>query len=160
MVCSDKCNFKNKKIVVIKTNKIRSLLSEISSGFLNLSQRILLLSQELMAKHLWQICFQIFRIINLPVASIGTLGIKYKNKIIKTNLTSPDTITLHKYLSYLKKRKIDNVIIEASSHKDRSKEYHINSEAAIFTNFSQDHLDYHKTMKSYLNTKLVLLKKF
>ena len=87
------------------------------------------------------------------------MGIKYKNKIIKTNLTSPDTITLHKYLSYLKKRKIDNVIIEASSHGiDQKRMHHINFRAAIFTNFSQDHLDYHKTMKSYLNTKLVLFK--
>ena len=53
---------------------------------------------------------------NIPVASIGTLGIKSKNTKTKTNLTSPDIITLHKNLEKLKKQKIDNVIIEASSH--------------------------------------------
>ena len=37
--------------------------------------------------------------------------------------------------------------------------HHINFKAAIFTNFSQDHLDYHKTMKAYLNAKLILFKK-
>ena len=37
--------------------------------------------------------------------------------------------------------------------------HHINFKAAIFTNFSQDHLDYHKTMKSYLNSKLILFNK-
>ena len=36
--------------------------------------------------------------------------------------------------------------------------HHINFKAAIFTNFSQDHLDYHKTMKSYLNAKLILFR--
>ena len=50
--------------------------------------------------------FQILRLNNIPVASIGTLGIKYNNKVIKTDLTSPDTITLHKNLSYLKKKKL------------------------------------------------------
>ena len=34
----------------------------------------------------------------------------------------------------------------------------IKFKGAIFTNFSQDHLDYHKTMKSYLNAKLILFK--
>ena len=104
--------------------------------------------------------FQILRLNNIPVASIGTLGIKYNNKVIKTDLTSPDTITLHKNLSYLKKKKIDNVIIEASSHGlDQERLHHINFKSGIFTNFSQDHLDYHKTMKSYLNSKLILFKK-
>ena len=78
-------------------------------------------------------------------------------RIIKTNLTSPDTITLHKSLHFLKKEKIENVIIEASSHGLHQKRlHHIKFKGAIFTNFSQDHLDYHKTMKSYLNAKLLL----
>ena len=41
------------------------------------------------------IFYQISMINKIPVASIGTFGIKYNNKIIKTNLTTPDTITLH-----------------------------------------------------------------
>ena len=36
--------------------------------------------------------------------------------------------------------------------------HHIKFKAGIFTNFSQDHLDYHKNMKSYLNAKLILFK--
>ena len=36
--------------------------------------------------------------------------------------------------------------------------HHVNFKGAIFTNFSQDHLDYHKTMNSYLNAKLILFK--
>ena len=105
------------------------------------------------------IFYQILKINKIPSATIGTLGIKYKGKIIKTNLTSPDTIKLHKYLFFLKKKKINNVIIETSSHGlDQKRLHHVNFKGAIFTNFSQDHLDYHKNMKSYLNAKLILFK--
>ena len=56
--------------------------------------------------------------------------------------------------------KIDNVILEASSHG--LKQYRLNNikfKTALFTNLSRDHLDYHKTMKNYLNSKLYLFDK-
>ena len=63
------------------------------------------------------------------------MGIRYKNRNIKTNLTSPDIITLHKNLEKLKKNKIDNVIIEASSHGlDQNRLDYLNLKAGIFTN--------------------------
>ena len=73
----------------------------------------------------------------------------YSKKIKKTNLTSPDIITLHTELSNLKRKGIDNVIIEASSglKQERLGGLKIKTD---FTNFSQDHLDYHKSMKSIL----------
>ena len=49
--------------------------------------------------------------------------------------------------------------MEASSHGLKQTRLHnINFKGGIFTNFSQDHLDYHKTMKSYLNSKLILFR--
>ncbi len=101
--------------------------------------------------------YQILSNNNVPVASVGTLGIKFKGKTYNSSLTSPDTIALHKILEKLKKNNIDNVIIEASSHGLKQKRMdHLNLKSGIFTNFSQDHLDYHKTMKAYLNAKLIL----
>ncbi len=92
----------------------------------------------------------------IPVASIGTLGVKIKN-FRKLNLTSPDIITLHKTLKEIKKLKIENVILEASSHGISQKRLSgLKFKIGIFTNFSQDHLDYHKTMKKYLDAKLKL----
>ena len=50
------------------------------------------------------------------------------------------------------------MIIEASSHGLHQKRINnLNVKAGIFTNFSQDHLDYHKSMGSYLKAKLLLL---
>jgi len=161
IVCSKSCKIINKKVFIIKKkNNLRMFLSEIASKFYNLKPKNIVAVTGTNGKtSVADIFYQIFRINNIPVASIGTLGIKYNGRVIKTNLTSPDTITLHKSLHFLKKEKIENVIIETSSHGLHQKRLHnIKFKGAIFTNFSQDHLDYHKTMKSYLNAKLILFK--
>ena len=49
--------------------------------------------------------YQILNINKISVGIIGTLGIKYKKKNIKSNLTSPDTILLHQALEKMKKIK-------------------------------------------------------
>ena len=67
---------------------------------------------------------------------------------------------MHKELSNFKEKKIENVLLEASSHGlNQGRINGIDFKAGIFTNFSQDHLDYHKSMKNYLNAKLLLFKK-
>jgi len=160
IVCSNKCKIKNKIIPIIKTSNIRNLLSKVASKFYKLKPKNIIAVTGTNGKtSVADLFYQIFRTNNISAATIGTLGIKYNGKTIKTNLTSPDTINLHKYLHFLKKKKIDNVIVEASSHGlDQKRLHNINFKAGIFTNFSQDHLDYHKTMKSYLNAKLLLLR--
>jgi MurE/MurF fusion protein len=161
IVCSKSSKYKSKKILVIKNKNIRNFLSEISSKFYKLKPKNIIAVTGTNGKtSVADLFYQILSLNKIPAASIGTLGIKYKNKIFKTGLTSPDTISIHKYLQIIKKKKIDNVIIEASSHgiaQDRLT--HINFKAGIFTNFSQDHLDYHKNMQNYLNAKLILFRK-
>ena len=101
--------------------------------------------------------FQILKNLKINSAAIGTLGIFYKNKVKRTNLTTPDIITIHKELNFFKKKKIDNVCLEASSHGlHQNRLDGINFTAGIFTNFTQDHLDYHKNLKNYLRAKLYL----
>jgi MurE/MurF fusion protein len=161
IVCSHNYKLKNKKILILKRKDIRNLVSEVSSKFYKLKPKNIIAVTGTNGKtSVADLFYQILCLNNIPAASIGTFGIKYKNKIIKTGLTSPDTISTHKYLQILKKNKIENVIIEASSHGlDQHRLQHINFKTGIFTNFSQDHLDYHKNMRSYLNAKLILFKK-
>ena len=160
IICSKTCKFKDKKIQIIRTNNIRYLLSNLASKFYTLKPKNIFAVTGTNGKtSVADIFYQMLRINNIPVATIGTLGIKYNGKILKTSLTSPDTISIHKHLYHLKKKKIDNVIIEASSHGLHQKRmHHIKFKAGIFTNFSQDHLDYHKNMQLYLNAKLILFK--
>ena len=103
--------------------------------------------------------YQILNFNKLSVASIGTLGIFSKNYKRKTNLTSMDPLSLHKNLQILAKNKINNVILEASSHGlDQRRLDNLDINTGIFTNLSHDHLDYHKNMQSYFNSKMYLFR--
>ena len=68
-------------------------------------------------------------------------------------------IQFHFIKNDIKEKKNQQRDIEASSHGlIKKRMHHIQFKGAIFTNFSQDHLDYHKNMKSYLNAKFLLFK--
>ena len=161
VVCSKNYKKFHKNVFIVNSLDIRSLLSKICTKFYTLKPKNIIAVTGTNGKtSVADLFFQILKFNNIPVASIGTLGVKYKNKIIKSDLTSPDTIFLHRVLEKLKKQNIDNVIIEASSHGLHQKRLdNLNLKAGIFTNFSQDHLDYHKNIRAYFNAKMLLFKK-
>ena len=145
---------------IIKTKNIKYLLGKICSRFYKLKPKNIIAVTGTNGKSSVADFFhQILTLNGLSVATIGTLGIKTK-KFKKNSLTSPDIISLHKELYNLKVKKIDNVLLEASSHGlNQGRLDGINFRAGIFTNLSQDHMDYHKSMKNYLNAKLILFRK-
>ena len=161
IVCSNNCKYSDKEVLFLKKNNVRSFLSEVSSKYYrHKPKNIIAITGTNGKTSVADLFYQILSLNNSSVASIGTFGVKFKNKIIKTKLTSPDTISIHKYLQILKKKNIENVIIEASSHGlSQYRLHNINFKAGIFTNFSRDHLDYHKSMTAYLSAKLILFKK-
>ena len=68
-------------------------------------------------------------------------------------------VFLHRNLQILAEKKVNNVILEASSHGLEQKRLdNLNIKTGIFTNLSHDHLDYHHDMKSYFNSKMYLFK--
>ncbi len=101
--------------------------------------------------------FQILKLNKKKVASIGTLGVKVNNSFNELSNTTIDPISLSKILTNLKKKKIENVIMEASSHGlEQNRLDGLKFNVGIFTNLSHDHLDYHKSMNKYLMAKLYL----
>ena len=70
--------------------------------------------------------------------------------------TTPSTAKLYSYFMYAYRKKIKNIIMEISSISIAEQRVaYINYNTLIFTNFSEDHLDYHKTMEEYFYTKLI-----
>ena len=90
-------------------------------------------------------------------ALIGTLGIHYNSVLKKNNLTTPESEEIVANLNMLYSKKIENIIIEASSHGlDQYRLEGINFNIIVITSLTRDHLDYHKTFKDYKRAKLRL----
>ena len=150
----------NNDVIFIQTTNIRKLLSEVSYKFLNSKPKKFIAVTGTNGKSsIADFYYQILSLNSKKVASIGTIGLRYKDKKRSLVNTTIDPIQLSSILNFLKK-KIENVILEASSHGLKQNRLDgLLFDIGIFTNLSHDHLDYHKTMKDYLNSKLYLFKK-
>ncbi len=86
---------------------------------------------------------------------IGTLGTFYNGVFLEPTLTTPDPLNLYKILSDMVDNGVEYVAMEISAHAiDLSKVYGLDFEVAVFTNFTQDHLDYFNTMEEYKKAKM------
>ncbi len=149
--------FKN-KILYIQTKNIRKLLAEVSFKIYNLKPKNLIAVTGTNGKSsVADFYYQILKLNKKKVASIGTLGVKSNKKELKLSNTTINPLKLSKILKKLKEQRIDNVIMEASSHGLKQNRLDgLQFNLGIFTNLSQDHLDYHKNLKEYLKAKLYL----
>lgn len=90
-------------------------------------------------------------------AAVGTLGVTGPDFEEYGSLTTPDPVALHATLADLTGRGVDHLAMEASSHGlDQFRLDGVRVQVAGFSNLSRDHLDYHKTMESYLEAKVGL----
>jgi len=88
------------------------------------------------------------------VAVLGTIGYRIGSKTIPADNTTPQSSDLQSMLYQAVKEKIDSVVMEVSSHALAQERVGcIEFDAAVFTNLTRDHLDFHKDMDDYLNAK-------
>jgi len=149
------------EVLFLRSKEVRKLLSELAYKIKKDKPKNLIAITGTNGKSsIADFYFQLLNLSNKKVASIGTLGIKTKNNLKKVSNTTLDPIGLSKILNDLKKQKIDNIIMEASSHGLKQNRLDgLKFNTAIFTNLSHDHLDYHKTFNDYLKSKLYLFEK-
>lgn len=95
-------------------------------------------------------------------ALIGTVGHQYTNaqgaeEILPASLTTPDAFALHALFKQFTEDDVEYVTMETSSQGLALQRLAgLAFDTAVFTNFTQDHLDYHQTMEAYLKAKLML----
>jgi UDP-N-acetylmuramoyl-L-alanyl-D-glutamate--2,6-diaminopimelate ligase len=90
----------------------------------------------------------------LKSAYLGTLGIEWGDDLIPLANTTPFAVDLYNYLDDLRTKGCEVVTLEASSHAlDQRRLDGVEFDAAVFTNLTQDHLDYHGTMEKYEDAK-------
>ncbi|MCP5036785.1 MAG: UDP-N-acetylmuramoyl-L-alanyl-D-glutamate--2,6-diaminopimelate ligase [Rhodobacteraceae bacterium] len=96
---------------------------------------------------------QIWEAMGLPAVNFGTTGVDgaYAAPLAHT---TPEPVTLHRLLRALASEGITHAAMEASSHGLEQRRLDgVYLTAAGFTNFTQDHLDYHETFEAYFNAK-------
>jgi UDP-N-acetylmuramoyl-L-alanyl-D-glutamate--2,6-diaminopimelate ligase len=98
-------------------------------------------------------------LLDQPAASLGTIGVFVGDTPLgETGLTTPGPIELQRVLRLLVDRGVRSLAMEASSHSlDQHRIDGMQFEAAVFTNLTRDHLDYHGTMEAYFKAKARLI---
>lgn len=93
------------------------------------------------------------------VGLIGTIQNMIGNESIPTKNTTPGVYELNRLFALMKENGCQYVVMEVSSHAlDQKRVCNLCFDAAVFTNLTQDHLDYHITMENYLAAKKRLFK--
>ncbi len=93
------------------------------------------------------------------VGLIGTIQNMIGEEVYKTENTTPGAYDLNALFARMKDNGCTHVVMEVSSHAlDQCRVYDLDFEVAVFTNLTQDHLDYHLTMENYLEAKKKLFK--
>lgn len=88
------------------------------------------------------------------VGLIGTIQNMIGQEVIKTERTTPSCYELNELFSQMVDKGCTSAVMEVSSHAlDQKRVYAIEFEVGVFTNLTQDHLDYHITMDNYLEAK-------
>ncbi|URA11191.1 UDP-N-acetylmuramoyl-L-alanyl-D-glutamate--2,6-diaminopimelate ligase [Thermospira aquatica] len=101
------------------------------------------------------VTYQALRKMGFHAGLIGTIEYRINDESFPAPNTTPDALMLQRFLAQMVEKKVEYVIMEVSSHAlALGRLEGIDFDIMAFTNFSQDHLDFHKTMEEYFATKL------
>jgi UDP-N-acetylmuramoyl-L-alanyl-D-glutamate--2,6-diaminopimelate ligase len=91
------------------------------------------------------------------VGMIGTLGSFINDEPVPSRRTTPEATELYALFALMVQRNVDTVVMEVSSHAlELGRVEHVMFDVAVFTNLTQDHLDFHGNMQSYFEAKAKL----
>ena len=98
--------------------------------------------------------YKLFKKAGFKVGLLSTVKIFVDNKEYKATHTTPDSLTINKYLKEMVDEGIEFCFMEVSSHGiDQMRTRNLNFKGAVFTNLTHDHLDYHKDFEAYRDVK-------
>lgn len=102
---------------------------------------------------------QFYQFAGLKTGVIGTINYRVGDEVISEGHTTPDPIEWFRTIKVMKEKGAEVVVAEVSSHAlDQYRVYSTVFDGVIFTNLTQDHLDYHKTMENYFLAKEKIFK--
>lgn len=157
IICEKDLEDIDKEVTIIKVLNTRKVLGEISSNFYeNPSSKVNLIGVTgTNGKTTTTFLIKsVLEKINHKVGIIGTIENLIGDKKLHTERTTPESLELQKLFRQMKEEDVQDVVMEVSSHSlDLFRVDSCNFNIGIFTNLTQDHLDYHKTMENYKKAK-------
>ncbi len=100
---------------------------------------------------------QILELIGIKTGLIGTNQNMIGNRVLQAERTTPESLELHKLFSQMVEEGVTHVVMEVSSHSLALGRTHgIHFHEAVFTNLTQEHLDFHGDMETYTACKTKL----
>ncbi len=152
--------FEERGVVKIVVPDSRKALALISSAFYSFPSRKLKLvgvtgtNGKTTTTHLIK---SILESAGLKTGLIGTINYVIGDEIIPAVQTTPESLDLNRFLSEMVNKNISACVMEVSSHAlalDRV--YGLDFDVGVFTNLTQDHLDFHRTFEAYFQAKKIL----
>jgi UDP-N-acetylmuramoyl-L-alanyl-D-glutamate--2,6-diaminopimelate ligase len=103
------------------------------------------------------IIYHVLQSLGCKTGLIGTNGNYINKRFLKTEHTTPESVDLNKLLKEMADEQVEYAVMEVSSHSLYLKRVHaIEFDLAIFTNLTEDHLDFHENMETYFEAKKIL----
>ncbi len=103
--------------------------------------------------------YQLLELCGKKSGQLGTVSYRFGEREIPARRTTPGAPELHEYLKSMADAGCGDCVMEVSSHAlDQKRVAALSFDAAVFTNLSQDHLDYHQDMESYFQAKVELFR--
>lgn len=147
-------------VVVIVVENSRKALAEISNALYDFPSKKLTLVGVTGTNGKTTCSFLLKELLTYAgknVGVIGTTGIYFADKVIPATHTTPESPKICSLFVEMMQYGIDTVIMEVSSHSlSLFRVYGLHFSAVMFTNLTQDHLDFHKTMLNYATAKKML----
>ncbi|MGB9595305.1 MAG: UDP-N-acetylmuramoyl-L-alanyl-D-glutamate--2,6-diaminopimelate ligase [Candidatus Poribacteria bacterium] len=147
-------------ITYVRVNDTRTALSKVSARFYDYPSRKLLMVGVTGTNGKTSTCYLSRSVLTSggkKTAILGTIVQRIGGKDISASMTTFEAHRLQKILGDIVDEGMDAVVMEASSHAIELKRVdEVDFDVAVFTNLTQDHLDFHKGMEGYLASKIKL----
>jgi len=153
----------SKNTVVIEVEDTRKALASVSSRFYGIPSEKMVVIGITGTNGKTTITFLLESILSAAgynVGVIGTINYRYAGKIFENPRTTPESLDLQQILSKMHQQGVTHVIIEVASHGIQLHRIdHTYLDVGVFTNLTQDHLDFHGDIESYWSCKKQLFTK-
>ena len=163
ILCEKAIQSDNKDVTILQTKNTRHALAILSSNYYKHpcnSMNVIGVTGTNGKTTTTYLIKSVLDSIGHKVGIVGTIENRIGQKVLHADRTTPESLELQQLFYQMKQENVTDVVMEVSSHSlDLHRVDGIQYNIGIFTNLTQDHLDYHKTMENYKIAKSLLFQR-